>query len=82
MNGDLPEEIAQQIMDYLSAHPRARDTPAGIANWWLHRQRVVRGLEQVEQALLLLERQGQVTRSINRDGSVFCSLSDQETGRD
>jgi len=65
-------------MDYLSAHPRACDTPVGIATWWLQRQKVMRGLEQVNRALQLLERHGQVVRLVQPDGSVLYSIKTDE----
>jgi len=75
MTGNLPEQIAQEIMDYLSAHPKACDTPAGIATWWIHHQRILRGLEMVEQALEWLESEGLVKRAVGGDGRVIYSLN-------
>jgi Fe2+ or Zn2+ uptake regulation protein len=34
------QDVAQAILGYLAEHPEAMDTPEGIAEWWLMRERV------------------------------------------
>jgi hypothetical protein len=34
---DAEREIARMILQYLTAHPDAKDTLDGIAQWWLRR---------------------------------------------
>lgn len=73
MHEVLPEEIAEEIMHYLEAHPSACDTSDGIADWWIRRQRYLLGLEKVQDALNYLEQKGLVKRRVNPDGSVVYS---------
>lgn len=74
-------QIAQEIMDYLNAHPNVCDTSDGIAHWWIHRQRLYWGLEQVQQALDQLENQGLINRKVCVGGSVIYSLNHDVKGK-
>jgi hypothetical protein len=47
----LDQELAEAILAYLAEHPAAMDTVAGIAEWWLMRQRVRVEVERVERVL-------------------------------
>jgi len=75
----LTKEVASEIMLYLEAHPTASDTPDGIANWWIHRQRYLLGLEKVKEALKYLEEKGLVSRQLNLDGHLVYSANTERT---
>lgn len=77
MYEELTKEVANEIMQYLEAHPTACDTPDGIANWWLHRQRIMQGKEKIKEALDYLEVKGMVRRQRNLDGHVVYSANPQ-----
>lgn len=75
MKEQLTKEIANEIMQYLEAHPAASDTPDGIANWWMLRQRYLRGLEKVNEALEYLVAEGLVSKRLNPDGHIVYSAN-------
>ena len=54
------EMIAGEILEYLDDNPEAMDTATGITQWWLVRQRYLRGLTQIEAALQLLLDRGKI----------------------
>lgn len=51
-------EIAEAVLGYLSANPRASDTLEGIAEWWIMRQHVQREVAQLAKVLEQLTREG------------------------
>ncbi len=64
--------MAEEILDYLSAHPRAADTVRGIAKWWLRRE----GLrDEVEEVLEYLVGKGLLHKTVKADGEAIYSLS-------
>lgn len=78
MKADQPTvaEIAEEILDYLKAHPQAADTLDGIADWWLIRSRYLRGLQQVKGAVELLVERGLVIERSQPDRStLYCAAS-------
>jgi hypothetical protein len=36
-NADAERDLARMILQYLAAHPDAKDTLEGIAQWWIQR---------------------------------------------
>jgi hypothetical protein len=54
------ENLAEDILRYLRAHPDAADTPQGIAVWWIKRQRLMDSLAQVQATLDLLAARAEV----------------------
>lgn len=70
-----PEEIAERIERYLTDHPHAADSVAGITHWWLTRQRFEEGVKLVEQALEILVQRGTVGRRVQRDGQMIYERS-------
>ena len=50
--------LARDILQYLSRHPQAKDTPEGIASWWHQQHRIERAVREVFQALELLTARG------------------------
>ena len=67
------EAIAEDIVDHLRRHPRAADSAAGVAGWWLAPERAGAALEQVESALDLLVSRGVLQRLPLTDGGVLYS---------
>ena len=63
--------IASDIQQYLSAHPEAADTMAGIRAWWLSPPFAGTPLGVVEAALELLVERGAVTSTRLPDGRVL-----------
>ena len=63
--------IASDIQHYLSAHPEAADTMAGIRAWWLSPSCAGAPLAVVEAALELLLARGAVTSTRLPDGRVL-----------
>lgn len=58
--GPTVDETAAWIRSYLTEHPRAADTAAGIQRWWLAPHLGEVALINVELALAQLEREGVV----------------------
>ncbi len=52
------ESIADAIERYLQKHPAAADSEVGIAEWWLAEQGVRASVDEVREALKLLESRG------------------------
>ena len=69
------EQVAEEILDYLREHPEAADTLDGVLQWWLIRRRYLRGLDQVQRALDLLEENGLIDQQTNPDRSVVYSAA-------
>lgn len=63
--------VAEEILCYLKTHPKAADTLDGVVHWWLLRQRYMRGLKQVQQALDELVEQGLVEKRSYADGTAI-----------
>ena len=53
-NGSEEQEMARAILRYLQAHPEAKDTLDGIAQWWLLREWTERKIAKVERAVSFL----------------------------
>jgi len=60
-------EVARAILNYLRAHPDAKDTLEGIAQWWLTREGIERKVKEVERGVSILLDQGLVIE-VRRDG--------------
>ena len=73
MNNDTSIEITEltrEIMQYLDAHPGTADSLEGITQWWLLRQRYLRGLSKVENALDVLTERGEIEKIRHSDGTT------------
>jgi hypothetical protein len=56
---DTPlDEISREILRYVVAHPRAKDTVSGITKWWLARSVSQEGTKRVEASLQILVNRG------------------------
>lgn len=89
MDADMPSnredsamQLADEIRDYLAAHPNAADSAEGIARWWLTRQRPSATLAGVVAALEYLERLGLIESQRRQDGEVlYRSARQRDAGR-
>jgi hypothetical protein len=55
---DVDAAIAEAVLAYLAEHPNAMDTAAGIAEWWVMRQRVRVDVQAVSRVLRTLVTRG------------------------
>lgn len=62
----------RQILKYLLANPTARDTAAGIQQWWLHN---THSRSLVEQSLHALEARGWITTFASTAGASIYGLN-------
>lgn len=62
------QPIADAIERYLQRHPAAADSEVGIAEWWLLEQGVQATVDDVREALELLETEGVMEHVILHDG--------------
>jgi hypothetical protein len=64
------EEIAEQILRYLSKHPQAEDTAEGILRWWVMEEQLEEAASTVREALVSLVVGGNLFVVVGGDGSV------------
>jgi hypothetical protein len=70
------DQLSEEILRYLLAHPQAADTLEGIIAWWLPKPHRKMAREQVQQALDHLIARGLVTKTILANGSaVYASTA-------
>lgn len=55
-------EVAERIRRYLRAHPEAKDTLEGIAEWWLAEDKITHAVEQVSETLAWLVERGELAK--------------------
>ena len=60
-------EIARAVLRYLEAHPDAKDTVQGIAQWWILRECAERKMSEVEKGVAVLLARGLIVE-IRREG--------------
>jgi hypothetical protein len=76
----LPD-VAQQILAYLTAHPKAQDTIEGITQWWLLEQDIKRSMAHVRAALVELIARKLVVEETGPDGRVRYRVDRPEDGQ-
>lgn len=57
-HAQLVTELEGEILDYLSRHPHAADDRDAIFQYWILRDRFLRGLEALDEALAALVSRG------------------------
>jgi hypothetical protein len=67
--------IGERILEYLAEHPGARDTPQGIAEWWLLSSNTRQAVADVEDALRDLVARNRVSVTRGSDGSALYSAT-------
>jgi hypothetical protein len=68
---------ASIIERYVTDHPRAADTSAGIRDWWLAAEREKLSLADVQTALDYLVEATRLSRIVLVDGTVIYSRGDK-----
>jgi|GEM_PF-4263764 len=63
--------MARRILAYLRAHPHARDSLEGIAEWWLLEQKIRETTEDVSKALSELTSKGLIVEQERLNIKVF-----------
>jgi hypothetical protein len=70
-------KVIREILRYLIEHPDAKDTPEGIARWWLPADLDVHRIDAVEKALdYLVSEEWLCRRKISPAGTLY-SLNKQ-----
>lgn len=71
-------QLSEEILTYLREHPNAADTPDGIIEWWLPRQRYEQSKEQIQKVLDDLVAQGLIKRDYLSDGTAIYSSAERK----
>ena len=71
----MTEQIAYDILAYLSKNPDAQDTLEGIAEWWLSEKTVKPNITDVAEALTELVDRGLVIARSGNDTQTFYKVS-------
>jgi hypothetical protein len=74
-------ETAQEILAYLSAHPKAQDTIEGIMEWWLLEQDIRRSMAHVQAALAELITRNLVVEHQGTDGRVHYRVDQKNAAK-
>jgi hypothetical protein len=69
-------DVARLIKNYLKEHPNSEDTVLGITDWWVKQQKIIDSMAAVDNALKILELQGEVS-SITRNNQTYFRLNDK-----
>jgi hypothetical protein len=67
-------DVVQLIKNYLLEHPHSEDTVKGITQWWIKQQQFADSMSAVDNALKILEVQGDVS-SIERNNKKYYRLT-------
>jgi hypothetical protein len=63
--------LAEEIIQYLQAHPNASDTLLGITEWWLMKQRIEIVANDVQKALDQLVARGFVLKTESQGSASY-----------
>jgi hypothetical protein len=80
VTSDVIAELAQEILAYVRAHPRARDTTAGILQWWLPPGRAALSASVLQEALDRLVAGGSLRAEKVPGGTVVYGGVDADRG--
>ncbi|GGN25290.1 MULTISPECIES: hypothetical protein [Marinomonas] len=69
-------DVARLIKNYLKEHPNSEDTVLGITDWWVKQQKIMDSMAAVDNALKILELQGEVS-SVTRNNQTYFRLNDR-----
>ena len=73
--------IANEIRNYILAHPNAADSLEGVIKWWLMRQRFESATDRVQKALDYLIAEGLVSKKAVASGRVVYAVAKQQEMR-
>jgi hypothetical protein len=65
------DALCDELLGYLREHPRAMDSLAGIAEWWLPRHHIRIGVERVSRALESLAERDLLERVADGDQLMY-----------
>jgi len=65
------EQMREAVLQYLAEHPRAMDTLAGIAQWWLMRQHLRVEVNVLTSVLRRLAEQGLLEMSGEHENPMY-----------
>jgi hypothetical protein len=69
-------EIAREILSYLTDHPDAQDTLEGIVEWWLLESRIKFQREMVKEAIAELVRKELVVESEDANSRLHYRINE------
>ncbi len=72
--------VRAAILSYLSKHPRAADTAAGICSWWLPEEGVTGSVDVVEEVLEQLVEEEMLRRVRLPEGTVIYRSEGERPG--
>ncbi len=70
--------VIRHVLQYLIAHPDAKDTVQGILLWWLPVDAIERGEEEVQEALDTLVAQGWLTQRQTTTAQTLYGLNQEK----
>ncbi|HEY6805631.1 MAG TPA: hypothetical protein VI306_18780 [Pyrinomonadaceae bacterium] len=73
---NLSPEFVSEILRYLVAHPKAKDTVRGIERWWLSQNVSVEAKRKLEDSLDFLVAKGWVIARRSAQSPTFYSLNE------
>ena len=69
---NLSREFVVEVLRYLVAHPKAKDTIRGIEKWWLSDSVTLEAKQKLEESLEFLVLKGWlIGRSSTRSGKIY-----------
>ena len=72
----LQREFVVEILRYLLAHPKAKDTISGIEKWWLSRTVSLERRSKLGEALELLVSRGWLISRVSPQSETIYSLNE------
>jgi hypothetical protein len=70
-------EIAREILDYLRKNPEARDTLAGVVQWWLPEQEINWRTASIKAALSELVAAGLLSEHKGKDAQISYRITNR-----
>ncbi len=72
---DESRDLAVRVLEYLKRHPKATDTVAGIARFWMQSDLAATPRREVERIVMELVEQGLMQRTLKADGEWIYGLA-------
>ena len=76
--GSLSREFVPEILRYLVAHPKAKDTIRGIEQWWLSKSVSLEAKRKLEESLDLLVSNGWLIERCSPQSETIYSLNESK----
>lgn len=68
-------QISREILAYLTEHPDAQDTLAGIAEWWLLEQKIRHKTDEVKKSLSELVDKGFIVECDGKNSHTYYRIN-------